>query len=217
MASTRLTNSIRESICRGLLERKFLGSLKDIIMQRRSLVHRLYEHLYSLKVRTDMEKLPAGWLLEVDGITVQFNGHQRGYMRLYFDGRLDYAHFDTLRSLWNRCGSRDEKSTNRRLQHRHSDGCALVLDSDHPLWREHAKIFQALEDLTVEYNHTRRAIDAMLRSTTTIEALIKTWPEVDKFARPYIRPAEGQASKALAPRIEELNSLLDLPPEEEAA
>lgn len=54
-------------------------------------------------------------------------------------------------------------------------------------------------------------INAALNSVTTVNALIKLWPEVAPFAEPFLRKARQQAAQLPVVQTAVLNKALDLP------
>ena len=178
---TRLTQSMRDTIERRLLDHRFAAEEKAIKEERAALGEAVYRDLYPKKVLDQMEALPNGWLPESQSISVRFG-----------DGIGNYQ------------GFRFEQS--RRLQERH-EGTAKVYDEKAPLAKRYAALKDREAALKSDTQEASKKARAVLNSVTTLKRLVEVWPEV----APFVKGLGDDGSKGVpAVPIKELNETLNL-------
>ncbi len=95
----------------------------------------------------------------------------------------------------------------KRMGHDRGD---LKLAADDKLSEECFDFWRREKELRAERDTARREANAVLRSVTTLEKLLKVWPEVVSFTQDI--GVSGQQITALAIPIKDLNVKLGLPP-----
>lgn len=209
MASTRLTNSIRDSLLKKLLERAFKARCDEFLKRAAAFAVAVHADVFG-KDLEKMNALPKGWLPQDDGIMVRFGGDNT---RLSFKGSLGSG---GIPDAFRRCGSTGGDSVYLRLTDSTKGTTAKVYNAREPLAAEYEGLINERKDLCDEIERAARTAKAAMESCSTIEKLIKVWPEVEEFAKEFLVDGERKALLPDVPRAQ-LNNLLNLPPEEKAA
>ena len=207
----RLNISNKMHILRGLLDHANKDRALAISALGVEVAHAVYEDLYDKKIREKMAFLPDGWLPKVNKIQVAL-GADHHY--LYFGvqavetrlpGSINHASRhsyglvnDDSRSL---VVLDKDKSKVRLLEVRSPLGIR-VQD-----WADQKSSFKE------ETREMARLAWRTLNSFTTVNALIKGWPEIEPFARRFNVP-DPVASRLPVPILEPLNRQFRLPVEE---
>ena len=214
MASTRLTNSIRDSLMETLMRRAFKAQCEDWAQRFGKFVVRVHAEVYGSELK-QMESLPEGWLPKSREIKVRFGGDA---VRLSttgeFNGQASYS--VKWPEDFRDCDA--SKNTVRLMVHTYhkNDREAGIFDARHPLSVEYQAFMNELQDLQEKISGARRTARSALDSVHTIQKLIEVWPEVEEFAKQYLVHGERKALLPDIPRAQ-LNAVLGLPPEEKAA
>lgn len=196
MASTRLTNYIRDRIRQALIKRTFDPRKKELTETEHALGRAVYNDLYSAEVQMQMHRMPEGFLPTACGVQVKFGD---SFVQVNWDSA------DAARRI-----------AARRIADKHDirgRAAAKVYEPDHQLTKEFQKLQQLHKQFDDEMYEARRQINSLLGSCTTVEKLIRTWPEVEEFAKPFLGKDAGVPSTALAIPIADLNKILGLPPQ----
>jgi hypothetical protein len=198
MASTKLTNTMRDRIVADLLGHRFGKAADKLVADRAAFALKVYRDVYSLTVRKRMEDLPNGWLPDEWGIRVQF-GDGSGFSALSFNGSVG--------GPISRYLTKPIDTITKRLFAIHMHNCAKVYDLAHPLAVHWSELSSREAALKTEIAAARTQANAAVYSASTINGLISMWPEVEPFARKH------ETAKAALPALPtiELNRLLDLP------
>lgn len=205
MAPARLTNNIRGSLQRKLLERAFQERAQDMVQRQSDFAREVYKEVF----RKDLEKiasLPDGWLAKEEMFSVELGGE---VVSLSFTGLSEGW---ALPDLFRKAGA-------QRIDHRERfpfssrSGVLAKFDGRHLLTQRHRELSGERSDLLREMNRSWEVMSATLNSVSTIRKLIEVWPEVEAFALPYLKNGEQRALLPDIPRAE-LNTSLRLPPQE---
>lgn len=200
----RLTSYMREQIVRAVLTHRFSDEIVDLTAQRAAFANDVYDDVYRKADREKMASLPKGWLPESDAISVSFGETGRFYAVLAFNGETPY-------SVSQFAGER-RKEVRRRMMEKHLHGCCKVYAPDHRLTTRYHEICRTSETLTQRIREALRQVEAALGATSSISALIKAWPEIEPFVKPYYTaPVKLPAIPAAT-----LNEALKLPVSEAA-
>lgn len=210
MATTRLTQPIREAIMKKLLHRAFLDRAQAVVDRQADFARRVYEDALKPHL-TSIAAVPAGWLPTDDDIKVSFG---TDYTQLDFGSGLSYSVHATLRACGAKAltgpgGNRVELPFPSKFRGQ----CLKVYDHKHPLAEEFRDLQVEQEALVAEVEKAQRTMKATLESVTTVKKLIEVWPEVEEFAKHYLESGERKAILPAIPRAE-LNKALGLPPQE---
>lgn len=218
MASTRMNTSIREAILTKLLVRAFSDEIAKIGDRETALADKIYNDCYNQQDRNTIASLKEGWLVSSDRLQVNFAG-QRIKLGLG-------------KPLWEFCQTGIEyklrkdikrEPVERRFAHAHKDGYYATVKSytaDHKLAEEYQRLQQDTESLIQRINTHASEARAVLNSVTTVQKLVKVWPEVEPLATHWMRDEAREIVTGLpAVQMDKLNEALRLPPggEEEAA
>jgi len=210
MASARLTNPIRDSLMNSLLKRAFKKRGTDLIKRCADYADRLYRDAMG-KDLAQIDALPDGWLQTDDGVKVQLGAEIK---QVHFVGTLgSYGLPDIFRNA-GIVELSDKKW--RRFPSKLKGQVTKQYPGDHALVEEFQKLDNEWNELTGEMERAKRVAMAAMNSVSTVKKLINVWPEVEEFAKHYLEDGERKAILPAIPR-DQLNTLLNLPPEEKAA
>jgi hypothetical protein len=198
---TSLTNPIREEISDALILHRFKDEAKILHRAYADFAHKVYCDKYDEDTRAQIDGLPTGWLETRPMIYVRFGVAAH---RLYFGG----VHMQV----------QPRKLTEFpyvQMRVKHCDvSWFCEYGARHELADEHAALEGRKDDFVASVRRARSSIQQALK-VTTIEKLIKEWPEVQPFAQRYI----GSPTAPRLPMIpvDELNAALGLPAQDAAA
>lgn len=201
---TRLVTRDRTRLVFDLLGNRFKGDMALLCAERKRLATLAYESLYDAATRKKMDALPSGWLPERTEIKCYWR--QTRTLDLYFSGYVDPP--EGLRSAFDHV-----RADQMRFMEKHDN-----YNFRHTLPDEIGEQVQAhtliLQDFRVKVLRAKEQLDAALRRFTTVEKLIREWPEVAPFAQPYVSPPspKGEPLRLPALRTDVLNDLFHLPP-----
>lgn len=210
MASARLTNPIRDSLMNSLLKRAFKKRGTDLIKRCADFADRLYKDAMG-KDLAQIEALPDGWLQSDDDIKVQLGAEIK---QVHFVGSL--ANWG-LPDIFRNAGVveiTDKKW--RRFPSKFKGAVVKQYPGTHALVEEFQKLDNEWNELKAEMEKAKKVAMAAMNSVSTVKKLIDVWPEVEEFAKHYLEDGERKAILPAIPR-DQLNILLNLPPEEKAA
>lgn len=208
---TKLTISIRESIRRAVLKHRFGAEVDTLTDRYAALASDVYDDLYSKEDRERIASLPKDWLPTVDQASVQFGGLSNGYTQLSFNGsgfRFEYH------SIGSRLNAEQTRECKKPVANKHRYGCWKVYAADHRLTRRYEKLQAERDALHEAIGEAKQQISAALGSLSSVEALIKAWPEIEPFAKTFAVPAPARLPAIPAAA---LNKTLKLPAPEAAA
>lgn len=210
MASTRLTTHIRDSLMNSLLKRAFKKRGEDLVKRCAGYADRLYRDAMS-KDLVQINALPDGWLQSASAIKVQLGAEIK---QVHFTGTLSNW---GLPDIFRNAGiveSTDQKR--RRFPAKLGGAVVKQYPGDHELVEEFQKLDNEWNELKGEMERAKKVAMVAMNSVSTVKKLIDVWPEVEEFAKHYLEDGERKAILPAIPR-DQLNTLLNLPPEEQAA
>jgi hypothetical protein len=200
MASTKLTNWIREQIVRDLIAHRFTKPIDKLVKDRAALALKVYRDLYPRSLLAKIEALPEGWLSTDDDIRAQFSG------------RVDSLPFNG--SAYGDIGKYRTKTDTQFKPFLSKDmgRIVAVYEADHPLAILHAELVNRQKVICGQISAAEQQAKAALDSASTVGGIIALWPEIEPFARKH------ESAKAPLPALPtaDLNRLLDLPVAEAA-
>jgi hypothetical protein len=201
---TRLVTRDRTRLVFDLLDNRFKVEFKALQAERARIAMLAYEDMYDAETRERMNALPAGWLPERSEVKCYWR-HSRT-VDLHFSGWVEPP--EGLRSAFDHVPTVTRRFFDRHdnYNHRHT-----LNDEIGEVLRAHTEATQAFR---VTALRAKEQLDAALRRFTTVEKLIREWPEVATFAQPYLSPPspKGEPMKLPALRTDVLNDLFKLPP-----
>ena len=191
----RLTRQLRSEITKAVLAHRFSAQAEALAEAEEALGQRLYTRMFPATERHHMSSLPPGYLPETQSLEVVIGVNPNkcyGCLVLKNPVRVPYEKYN-----------------------RYSKTCMPVtvltevdvegsLDSD--LW-EHLEKKRALAAGKIE---GWKALEGVLAGFTTIPKLLKAWPELEEFTKPY-RTNRSPSRDLPALRTDELNKLFKLP------
>lgn len=208
IASERLRVSDRENIVKRLLCHAFETQVIAHGKARHDYALRVYRDIFSEADIDRMYSLPPGWLNTLDEVRARIAGND---VTLHFGSTWD------LGAELRKCLSDvDVLKNNVKMPYPYNmvnkinkvyEATHALADAYEDLSREHTR----LHDLIIT---ARKKAEAVVNSYTTVNALIKAWPDVEPFIAPS-KPITSFPVPAIP--ITELNSLFALPVEEEEA
>ncbi len=185
--SIRLTKDHRERICRVLLKGRFDAEREALKKREGKLAEAIYKAAFSPTERRRMAALPDGWLPTVGHVKARVLGENVCFY-LPENRRVPYE----------KVGS-------------YSNCCHLIVLDD-PKCDLVIQIRQFLADRKAQKEAARALeyeIEAVLGSISTLNQLLKTWPEIETQAREIVGEPKPLVT-ALAPRLERINERLGL-------
>jgi hypothetical protein len=206
--ANRLTNDNRERIAFAVLKHRFAAEVAELVRDRAAFADDVYNDIYRKADRDRIDALPEGWLPTTTGITAKFGEHSAGYETIQFDGSLRSG---TLSRFHTKPKSRT-LGIWRRIVTKHQHGCSKVYDPGHKLAKrqDELRVRQVtLEQIVLE---SQKQIEAALNSVTTASALVKAWPEMEPFVKPYMTATPNLPSIPAS----KLNEIFKLPVSEAA-
>lgn len=201
---TRLVTRDRNRLVFDLLHNRFKADMTALCAERKRLATLAYESLYDAATRKKMDALPSGWLPERTEIKCYWR--QSRMLDLHFSGWVEPP--EGLRSAFDAV-----RFEQRRFMEKHDN-----YNFRHTLPDEIGEQVQVhnvtMQDFRVKVLRAKEQLDAALRRFTTVEKLIREWPEVAPFAQPYVSPPspKGEPMRLPALRTDVLNDLFHLPP-----
>lgn len=184
--AVRLTNYMRDSIRVELLTRRFKDEREQLSKDWTKLGEDCYRDLYPPDVLRKMKALPGSFFPSVNDLTFKFGG-------------------DVKQLYWGEDGT-----TSRRVSFDHSEDVAKVYPATHPLTDRFRELNARKAKRKEQEQQLKAEINAILNSTSTVQALINKWPTVEPFARKYLQAAQ-KAAQLPVPVPEHLDKALDLP------
>lgn len=209
MAATRLTNNIRESLLKKLLERAFKPRCEDFLKRAAAFAVKVHADVFGDDL-AKMMALPKGWLPTDDDIMVRFGGDNT---RLSFRGSLGSG---GIPDIFRRCGAPGGDNVYLLFTSATHSTTAKVYNARDALSIEYEALINERNDLVEEISKASRTANAAMNSCSSIQKLISVWPEVGDFAKEFLVDGERKALLPDVPRAQ-LNAILNLPPEEQAA
>lgn len=210
MASTRLTTHIRDSLMNSLLKRAFRAKGEDLIKRCADYAQRLYRDAMGSNL-AQINALPDGWLQTDDDIKVQLGAEIE---QIHFTGTLNNW---GLPDVFRNAGITEDSDRKwQRFPSKWKGSVVKQYPGDHALVEEFQKLDNEWNELKTEMERSKKVAMAAMTSVSTVKKLIDVWPEVEEFAKHYLEDGERKAILPAIPR-DQLNTLLNLPPEEQAA
>lgn len=154
--STPLNKDTRERIKTALMEKAFKARRAALKLQHVALAIAVYNDLYPPTVLKQIDALPEGWLVVKTRIDASFGG--------------EYEQMPTPEGGF-RLLARD--NTNM-FQH-----CLKAYPRDHALTKLHSAYDKAKNALKKEEEKIASQIKGQLYSYSSVEALVKHWPELE--------------------------------------
>lgn len=207
--SVRLTTWMREDIVRSILKHKFKGSYEMFLEGYAKLAKDVYDDVFPAAVRRRMGRLPEGWLPKKERIDIQFGEDgQPQYISLNFNGCIrkgkEGAGVLTTRE------TKHPKEVWKLMPYAKFHGCAKVYAPTHPLAERYFVLANLLMTQVIEYREVQKLAEQGVAQATTVSKLIEVWPEVEPFAKQYLKHEPADRSLPV-PRLVELNRALGLP------
>lgn len=196
----KLTNQLRDELCRALLTHVFKNRIEGLIAIHKQFVARVYDDIFTEAERKLMSSLPEGWLRTDDDFKVVF-GSSENYGILNNNGTF---HTDHLQ-----CVSYNKPE---RLFRRfpYNSNAYKIYETVDPLAQEYFHFAAEKTELGEEIGEKRSQAMGTLHACSTINMLVKAWPEI----KPFI-PAHcfEKGSTAVALPVDVLNRSFNLPKE----
>ena len=203
MASVRLTVAMRENICRRLLRHRYSARVLDLIERQKVFAADVLADLWTPEERQLLDSLPAGWVPKVTHLGVKLGGQDSSYVSINLDG--SYAITSGLSFVRPEGHSYEHQSV--RVPYNANNACIRRYDPNHPLAQRYELLSQERSRLSEEIARTKKIVEAQLEEYSTVQSLLKNWPEVEPFLGKYLTPPV----RLPALPNQHLNELLDLP------
>lgn len=200
--STRLTKEMRAATVAALLKHKFEAAEKALCLDVEQFGRDCFAHFMGKDNPRDMAKCPAGWFRHEQRLDFEVSNQ-----RPYFDITTDY----NTGKVVVRLSSLPRWTWPILLEKSHpipyymAETSKRQIKRDNPLW----SVAESLNNRAAKLNEERREVDAKtygaLAAFTTVEKLVKAWPEVAEFI-------PGGKPPAMLPAlpVEDLNKMLGL-------
>jgi hypothetical protein len=204
--ANRLTNDIRESLAFAVLRHRFAADVAALVRDWATFADEIYCDVYRRTDRDRMAALPEGWLPTCTHVTAKFGELGSGYAQVAFDGRIGS---NVLGRFQKHVSGRGEF---RRVLNKHAGACSKAYDQGHKLSKRHEDLRSRQGALEQAIRESQKQIEVALNGVTTASALVKAWPEMEPFIKPYL------GSEKVVPAIPtgKLNEIFKLPVKEAA-
>ena len=208
MATTRLTNSLRDDITKALMKNKYEATMVEFIAEGKALAARLYDVAYPKAVQRKMKVMPKGFFNTDSDIYWNCAGQRHRVPHNGYD-------YNLMSQIVTQANKPDQ--IERWRAYTTNDLYVLTTGS------EEAEALQAFalksERLVEETQQTKQKTRAALGSVTTIAKLIKIWPEVKPFIPDWALETGVRKPNYAVPSIRaaDLNQMLNLPVEQSHA
>lgn len=208
MATVKLTRAIREAIQEAVIKHAYLARCQAHLDAERQFVEDIWNDVVSEDMAQRMRNLPEGWLPMDNDFKAYFDTDAQG---LYFATGLGYSMPNGFYKLGVRCP--DTESSKRRMPSAWAAGNVVKVYRDMETIDRFRKLQKARKGLETELEDAKRSVMSTLESVTTVKKLIEVWPEIEKFAAPFLEEQKAEA-RAILPDIPRarLNETLHLPP-----
>jgi len=201
MATPRLTNNLRRHILTDVIKHAFQQKLDDMIMEEIQLAHDIFDSVYA----DDIELL-ASSKPHLFGKASTFN--------LFLDSNrhtLCFAgpSFNTYSIYQLLIGFKSLEKAARSVPYSARSGSPIAqFTSSSKFGRRLAKAEHISDQFVETVRNAVSSANAILDSTSSFNKLIKAWPEIESFAKPYM-----DQSKTNLPAVQTtaLNAMLDIP------
>lgn len=221
MASTRLTNSIKDQLTTMLIEHAFSARCVKQLDTELVFAQKIYDlymdkttvNVNGIKVKlVDMIKnIPDSWKTKDTDFYVEIAGSREKIDRYYgvgnpnsnFVGVIYPHHSDRVKWFFS--------------PNFNSYSVSMVIPARDKLANEFTKLKDARKDLEKEISTLEKSTRSTMDTVTSVQKLIVLWPEVEAFASKFL--TEKSAATQFLPVIarEKLNDALGLPPHSKVA
>lgn len=210
---TKMTNEIRKAVVRDILVYRYQKAMQALIVERQKLTVEVWEACFSKDKQKLLREAPSSFFYKSSNFNVQVSGRT---LQFYTSG--DFVDRDSYNpkfqpTFYNQIKGKVPPPDPLPLPYKSIHGTVGVIDSGTPLAERVMDVFNRSDTFEKEMATARAELYAALDSFTTVEKMIQIWPDVEKFAKPFIaRPTFLPATQ-----INRMNTLLKLPPLEEKA
>ena len=197
---TRLNKAMRGKIEKSLMHHRFKKPAQKLLDRQFAIARKLYAKMYTKEEHELIFSLPEDWLPTTRALDVYDYG---GRVRLYVvKARFATGRYAQLKNL----GANDEKfaGPEYRVTTKHTRGMEASRVLELEKWQ------QDVDKLVDEAEQVRRQVRATLNAFTTLEKLIKSWPEVEPFAIAFVEAPNKIPALPVVP-AQQLNLMLELP------
>lgn len=187
---SRLTNQIRQSMLKTVLNHAFLAQEESTKRAKFAAAENIYADVYGAHL-TAMQSLPKGFLLK------------NNYIYVGIAGQVHEINF------------KDSRLIGYKHDSRHSADKAKLYVGDEPVTTEWLKAVDACNDVKSRREAMYREVNAVLESVQTFKKLWEVWPECKSLLEKY----EAKPAIAILPaiQVDRLNQTLGLPALKEEA
>ncbi len=223
MASTRLTNAIKDELTTQLLKHAFSDRCQKMVNAEIKFSQKMYDKYLSdtfvqmegkkVALKDALAILPDTWTSGDYEIRIQFAGETIELSKYYGLGNR-YHSYELPGITYTADSERQQWVYPPKYQPYHAN---YIVDARHKLNDEYNKLLGFRKDLEKEISTVTATTRATLNSVTSIQKLIILWPEVEAFASKFL--TEKAVANQMLPVIqrEKLNDVLGLPPHSKVA
>lgn len=154
----KLTAGMRYGILEKLMKHGFDGMQDNLTRSEQKLAADIYNDVISDTIKGIVLSLPPGWLPTVSAVTASFDDHSgnSAYHELELPFELSVPYYKY-------------------------HGCMIRYPAAHPYSKRYRNLMQAKTDLQTAKSKARAMAKSTLSSFTTVEGLVRFWPEVARF------------------------------------
>lgn len=202
---TRLTNDLRSATCEAVIKHRFTSDCDAICARSATLAERVYEKVFTKKERSLLDSLPIGFVPSDCLINV---ATQFGRTGLQFSGKISWNLLNGRLSNISRYGAYDKNEdiyhpvpfTARANRKTWTLGCSLADEID--------QFVNDAAELSTAIDTAQSDLSATLSTFSTVEKLVKAWPEIEPFIPEPQKPKKAQLP---ALPVDKLNATFGLP------
>lgn len=183
----QLTKSLRERMCRRVLNNAFSEKIDELKRVQVQLADKIYNDIYGAHLKT-MNSLPKGYF------------KSQGYLYISIAGQEHYLSFSESKIVAHNHDKRDK---------------AKLYVGDEPVAIEWLKAVGDLENLQKKRSEMEYEVEALLASVTTFKKLWQVWPECKSLLEDF--ESKPTVALLPSIQVKKLNAALGLPVETQEA
>lgn len=200
----RITNADRDAIRIKILEHAFGKQLETQLKAETDFAYAIYEEVLGEDLET-ARTMSKDWFIESTQIMLRF-GVDIHSLNFSFGLSNGYD--------WTMVIGRPTQDVRHIVPYKRQNHVLRSFDYDDPHTQTFLALREAKDKLGTQIRARSKEIVSVLARFNTAEKLVKAWPEIETFLKPYL---VKDTPPPLPVKLEDINQLLDLPPETSVA
>lgn len=197
----RITKEDRQTIRTNILAHAYGEALKKQLHAEVAFAEEVYQTIFAEDLPT-VGKLSSDWFDTTNKIKVIFGSVTH---------ELSFTHGIANGWNWPYPLPQPENNVRKIIPYRRQHGTLEVFDHGHTFSKTFEDLKTSAEALATQMNQRSQEIITILADATTAEKLLKTWPEIEVFLKPFLG-TKTLIEKQLPVQLTQMNDALGLPP-----